>query len=708
MDLRLDVYLFRRTGIGGVWAHIALFAAIILILVTAYRLDRLLYSSYIQKVRSDTYLELVEVREAFGRVIQSQSLVLRELATFIGENPDIDQKDFSKRVQSIRGVDDSMVSIAAAPDMVITLIDPMEGNQGALGLDYRKTKNQFPAIQRMMRAGNELITGPIDLAQGGIGLILRAPVYLRGPHGIIVKDTGSEELKFWGIVSLVLDYEQFIEQAGIAKAAQKYDLLIEIAQQSGDDNDSFLYGDKTLVREDAVTLHFDFAFENWVMYAVAKGGWPKTSPDQWQQRAIIGMAGFLLLGTLVYILRLSHTRKRAKLLLNSGIEALNDGFVMFDGDDRLILCNRKYQEIYELPEEVLRPGTPYSSVFGAWFAKQDPAPAETEVSNWINTRRAKSVVGEKLDMDHRLADGRVIKTSNHPLQDGGIVGLRVDVTELTRAKLAAEAASKAKSDFMGVLSHELRTPLTVIMGVAKLSENARLLRSSKALLTAYEEGDVPSEKAKAMLEDIFAQLSGLQQRMVQSGEHLEHLINELLDVAKIESGRLVIEPTICNIKDIVDPVFQQLSTLSRKKGLDFEVVQEAETVFADNMRVRQILINLVGNAIKFTDSGFVRLCIKQHDDMVRFEVCDTGEGISETEFESIFDVFYQVDSTATRRAGGTGMGLAISRSLAELQGGALTVSSTIGKGSCFVLTLPATRTRSEQPEALSELCAEQS
>lgn len=192
-----------------------------------------------------------------------------------------------------------------------------------------------------------------------------------------------------------------------------------------------------------------------------------------------------------------------------------------------------------------------------------------------------------------------------------------------------------------------------------------------------------------MLDDVFTQLAGLMDRMVQSGEHLLHLINEMLDIAKIESGSLTIDPELCDIKDIVDPVIEQLSTLSRDKMLDFEVVQESGRVFADRVRARQILFNLIGNAIKFTNTGFVRLVIKVEVDVVRFEVHDSGSGIPEEEFESIFDVFYQVDSTATRNAGGTGMGLAISRSLAGLQNGSLTVSSDLGRGSCFVLSLPA-------------------
>ena len=208
------------------------------------------------------------------------------------------------------------------------------------------------------------------------------------------------------------------------------------------------------------------------------------------------------------------------------------------------------------------------------------------------------------------------------------------------------------------------------------------------MLKGYEAGDISPSEAKRLLDQMYDQLSDLMNRLVQSGDHLLHLINEILDVAKIESGSLVIEPTHCAVQDIVDPVIEQLNTLSSKKGLAFDVIQEADVVFADKFRARQILFNLIGNAIKFTDTGFVRLVVKPVGDVVKFEVHDSGAGIAEAELQSIFEVFYQVDSSATRRAGGTGMGLAISRSLAEMQGGDLSVSSVVGQGSCFTLTLP--------------------
>jgi signal transduction histidine kinase/sensor domain CHASE-containing protein len=678
----------KRTSIGGTGALVVVFLAFLMILITVYRVDRLLYSSHVQKVRSDTKLELLEVRENFEEIIHSQSLALRELSTFIGENPNIDQDEFSARVLNIRGMDDSVISIAAAPDMVITLIHPLKENQGALGLDYRNNEEQFPTIEKMLLTGSEMITGPVNLVQGGSGLILRAPVYLPIHDDMIEGDTIVPNRNFWGVVSLVLNYDEFLVKSGIADAALHFDLFIDIAERTEKQSGSFFYGDRSLLSKDPVSLQFDFAFEDWILHAVTKGGWPKQYPDQWWQRMIMALAGITMLGTILYILWLSETRKRAELILNRGIAALNDGFVMFDANDRLIVSNEKYREIYGFSDEILRPGTHLSHFLEAGAKIQRYPLDSSEEKAWMEQRVKSYRANETVETEQVLASGRVIKVSDHLLDDGSYVGLRVDVTELSRARIAAESANKAKTDFMGLLSHELRTPLTVILGVAKLSKNARLLSASKNLLAAYEDGSATPEEAKRMLDDVFTQLAGLMDRMVQSGEHLLHLINEMLDIAKIESGSLTIDPELCDIKDIVDPVIEQLSTLSRDKMLDFEVVQESGKVFADRVRARQILFNLIGNAIKFTGSGFVRLVIKVEADVVRFEVHDSGSGIPEEEFESIFDVFYQVDSTATRNAGGTGMGLAISRSLAGLQNGSLTVSSDLGRGSCFVLSLP--------------------
>ncbi len=655
--------------------------ALVAVSLAAYRLDRLSYENFLQNTRTDTFLDLVEVRQEFYAVHHDHSLSLREMATFIAENPNLSQEEFADKAEQIRGGDDFIISIGGAPDLQLTMIYPLDGNEGALGLDYRANPEQLPAIQRMIENRGELVTGPVNLMQGGRGLILRLPVFL-----------AEDDNSLWGVVSIVLDFEEFLVRSGFADAERTYDLMIEVVDKASGSKNEIVYGDPTLREKDAVSISLGFEFEDWLVHATTKDGWPNVSPTQWKERALIALITIAAMFLVAYVLWLSETRKRAELLLQNGIEALPDGFVIFDKQDRLIIHNSRYQELYEFPDEALKPG----ATFGEYVYSSSKGPqllmSDADQAEWLENRANSRKTGVSLDVEQHLQDGRVIKASDRRMEDGSYVGIRVDVTELTLARETAEAANKAKTDFMGVLSHELRTPLTVILGVSRLAKNARLLGASKTLLSKIDSGDLSPDETEKLLDDVYSQFEKMMDKMIQSGEHLLHLINEMLDVAKIESGSLTIEPKVSNIADITSPVVEQLSSLARQKGLQFEVTQDAGTVFADVVRTRQILFNLVGNAIKFTDKGFVRLVVKVESKTVVFEVCDSGAGIPETELLSIFENFYQVDSTETRRVGGTGMGLTISRNLTKMQGGKLTVKSTIGKGSCFVLTLPSSAT----------------
>jgi two-component system cell cycle sensor histidine kinase PleC len=677
----------------GKWLWVYFVFASVISIFAIIQFDRLSYSKYLSELKSEMYLELLDVRETFEEVIHSQSLVLRELATFISDNPNITQEQFLNRVQNIRSIDDSTVSIAAAPDLVIKLIYPFDGNEDALGLDYRTNDEQFPMIQEMLSTGGEIITGPVNLAQGGLGMILRAPVYLteRDANGnaMVPGDVRTP----WGIVSLVLDYDEFLAEAGLTDANEDYDLAIDVAGRRKGIEGVFLYGDQAVKEKDPVILDFDFEFEDWQLYATTKGGWPTAAEAQWQKRIGMVAVALALLVLLLYIIWLSETRKRAEALLHNGIEALADGFVMFDTRDRLIVSNARYREMYGFSEEMVHYGTPFSDYVKVGDHHPMQLSNSADEMAWIANRIESRRSGGSLDIEQHLTDGRVIKVSDRRMQDGCYVGLYVDVTELSHAKAAAEAASEAKTNFMGVLSHELRTPLTVILGVARIAKNPRLLKSSKTLLAAIEDGNTDPADVKIMMEEMFDQFSNLMDRTIQSGDHLLYLINEMLDIAKIESGSLTVEIAAHDIATIVDPVAIQLKTLSQKKGLSFEVIRDTGQVYADKVRTQQILFNLVGNAIKFTASGHVKLKVTASQDNVLFEVSDSGPGIGQSDIESIFDVFFQVDSSATRKAGGTGMGLAISRNLAELQGGSLTVESTAGVGSSFTLSLPSAKPR---------------
>ena len=173
-----------------------------------------------------------------------------------------------------------------------------------------------------------------------------------------------------------------------------------------------------------------------------------------------------------------------------------------------------------------------------------------------------------------------------------------------------------------------------------------------------------------------------------SGDHLLHLINDLLDLSKIEAGKLDLRPETMVLTEVASEVLDRLRLKAQERGITLIDETDALRVHADPLRLRQILINLVGNAIKFTEGGDITIKARPLEERVEISVVDTGIGIPEKDLPEIFDKFRQVDSSSTRKAGGTGLGLAITKSLVALHGGAITARSRPGEGSTFTFTLP--------------------
>jgi signal transduction histidine kinase/CheY-like chemotaxis protein len=237
------------------------------------------------------------------------------------------------------------------------------------------------------------------------------------------------------------------------------------------------------------------------------------------------------------------------------------------------------------------------------------------------------------------------------------------IGEMRQARAAAEAASRAKSEFLANMSHEIRTPMTAILGYAELLS---------------DEGQ-PLEQRRACLDTIR-----------RSGEHVLTIINEILDLSKIEAGGLAVQATLCSPAAIAGDVASLLAKQARDKQIRLEVACDGpvpSAIQSDPLRLRQLLINLVGNAVKFTQNGSVRitLCMDgpQH---LRIDVADTGIGISPEELSGLFQPFAQAEGA--QRFGGTGLGLAISSKLAALLGGQISARSIAGEGSTFTLTIP--------------------
>ena len=239
--------------------------------------------------------------------------------------------------------------------------------------------------------------------------------------------------------------------------------------------------------------------------------------------------------------------------------------------------------------------------------------------------------------------------------------------DLQRALVASEAASRAKSDFLANMSHEIRTPMTAILGYADLLSDV---------------SQSPEERSAAV------------HTIKRSGDHLLSILNDILDLSKIEAGKFTVEQIPCSPLHIVSDVASLLRPRAAAKNLSLRVNYKGafpSTVRTDPVRLRQILMNLVGNSLKFTESGGVtvdaELVDRGGEPRLEIGVRDTGIGISEEHMSNLFKPFTQSDESMSRRFGGTGLGLAISRRLAEMLGGDIRVSSTAGKGSTFTVTI---------------------
>jgi signal transduction histidine kinase len=228
-----------------------------------------------------------------------------------------------------------------------------------------------------------------------------------------------------------------------------------------------------------------------------------------------------------------------------------------------------------------------------------------------------------------------------------------------------EIASKHKSQFLANMSHELRTPMNAILGYTEL-------------IVDEIYGPVPDKIREVLM------------RVQQSGQHLLGLINAVLDLSKIEAGRLILSLADYSMQNVVHVVFASVESLAAEKhlALNISVPPDLPSGRGDEQRLSQVLLNLIGNAIKFTEAGEVSVQVTAADGLFTVAVSDTGLGISEADQQKIFEEFQQADSSSTRKQGGTGLGLAIAKKIIELHGGRIGVESSLGKGSTFWFTVP--------------------
>jgi signal transduction histidine kinase len=388
---------------------------------------------------------------------------------------------------------------------------------------------------------------------------------------------------------------------------------------------------------------------------------------------------------------------QARALLVDAIESTSDAFALFDARGRLQLCNQAYLDVFRHVGRQTDPrGRTWSELIRMEVAAgiYDDAALQRDPDSWIEHRQAKFRRALNDGIELKLANGRWISLRERRTGEGGIVVIRTDITELKRqhvelkekrdqlaeavtqlsklaednlvAKKNAEEANRTKSAFLANMSHELRTPLNAIIGFSDAIKQQMF-------------GPVQNKRYLEYVNDIFA-----------SGSHLLSLINDILDMSKIEAGKYELHPEPVDAAEIADTSARFVRVRAEEARVKLVVdAPQGLTINADLRALNQILLNLLTNAIKFTPKGgSVTLRVTDAGATIDFAVIDTGIGIPQDALSRLGNRFEQVDNALTRRKEGTGLGLALCRSLAELHHGQFLIESVEGAGTTATIRLP--------------------
>ena len=378
--------------------------------------------------------------------------------------------------------------------------------------------------------------------------------------------------------------------------------------------------------------------------------------------------------------RLEREAEAQRQLVIDAIECINEGFVLYDADDRLLLRNSNFVKQQSGLGDLMVPGMAFRGILEAALERGIVDLQGSDALEWIEAR-LRQHRNPQGPVEYRFTD-RWVQISERRTSDGGTVATYTDISEMKQrqealeiARLEAVHASVVKSEFLANMSHELRTPLNAIIGYSQLLQE-----------DAEDNGD---ESALADL-----------RKIENAGKHLLELINNILDLSKVEAGRMDIHVEALDVAALIEDVRQLVAPLAARNNnkLAVDCPDSIGAIRSDVTKLKQSLLNLLSNASKFTQQGTVSLIVRREPaGTISFAVTDTGIGMTEQQLGKLFQAFTQADSSTTRRFGGTGLGLVITRNFARLLGGDVTVTSRPGEGSTFTLVLPVDQTAPAPP-----------
>ncbi|NIZ12771.1 response regulator [Phaeobacter sp. HF9A] len=630
-----------------------------------------------QDIRAQVQAEAGLIRSRLEGVLNADIQLVQGLVAVVATEPELTEARFSEIASHAIGDKPELLNVAVTQDLVVTMVHPYAANRSVLGLDLGKNDAQREAVFRMRDSGDMVLAGPVDLVQGGTGFIGRFPIFTQDESGA---------RRFSGMVAAVIDAQWLYQATGIVAKTTSLDIALSGRDGTGETGAHF-YGNDEIYAQSPIVTDIVLPTGSWSMAVVPRGGWPQRPDNLWMLRLILSCAGLAMIGPTFMACRLSAHRRQVIMELSwreqeleskqTELEQLSavaqnasDSIILTDPNGRIIWTNDAFSQMTGFSAKEALGRTPGELLNGP----ESNPDVIRRIANHINRgQRYRTEIlnytksGKKIWVDTHLVPVRDDKGKTRM-----IIGIERDITqskiheaELAEAKSVAETADRAKSEFLANMSHEIRTPMNGIIGMAEL----------------LADGDLGEEERQYV------------EIIRTSSKALLKIINDILDLSRLETGKMVLADVDFDLIPCIESAVDVLRPVAREKGLSLSVSYAADLpkrVRTDDGRLRQVLVNLIGNAVKFTSSGHVSLevtCAGSDPYLLRFQVEDTGIGLTAAQIENIFERFSQADAATTRAFGGTGLGLTISRHLAEQMGGAIAVKSAAGQGSCFTLTL---------------------